>query len=179
MPQRYMRLEELLDHIDDPLRSGCKRVLADNRTLFQEAPGSSHNHQAWPGGYLDHIQEVLNIAVALYERLNALRALPFTLSDALLVLFLHDLEKPWAYERISDGNIKRKEVFKSKDAQQNFRSEKLREYGVRLTSEQENAMRYVEGELDHYTNRERVMSPLAAFCHLCDVASARLWVLST
>ncbi len=175
MSQSYLRLEDLLDQIDEPFRSGCRRILAENRTLFQIAPGSSHNHQAWTGGYLDHIQETLNIAVVLYERLNALRALPFFLSDALLILFLHDLEKPWAYEKDLEGNVNRREVFKSKSAQQRFRVEKLGEYGLRLTFEHENAMRYVEGELDHYTNRERVMSPLAAFCHLCDVASARLW----
>ena len=37
------------------------------------------------------------IAAVLHKEFSSLRPLPFTLSDALLVLFLHDLEKPWAY----------------------------------------------------------------------------------
>jgi predicted RNA-binding Zn-ribbon protein involved in translation (DUF1610 family) len=36
-------------------------------------------------------------------------------------------------------------------------------------------MRYVEGEFDDYSNQQRAMWPLAAFCHSCDVLSARLW----
>ena len=35
----------------------------------------------------------MNIAVVLYERLNSIRPLPFSLSDLLLVVYLHDVEK--------------------------------------------------------------------------------------
>jgi hypothetical protein len=52
---------------------------------------------------------------------------------------------------------------------------KLAEVGVVLPAALERAVRFVEGEGDLYTNRARGMSPLAAFCHMCDVASARLW----
>ena len=41
--------------------------------------------------------------------------------------------------------------------------------------EQWDALKYVEGEMGDYSARRRVMNPLAAFCHLCDVASARIW----
>jgi len=51
----------------------------------------------------------------------------------------------------------------------------LRESGIALTAAQENALRYVEGESHEYSNRHRTMGPLAAFCHLCDVTSARIW----
>ena len=36
-------------------------------------------------------------------------------------------------------------------------------------------LRYAEGELADYTNKRRMMGPLAAMAHMCDVASARLW----
>ena len=49
------------------------------------------------------------------------------------------------------------------------------ELDLHLTEEQRNGMKYVEGELDDYTNKKRSMGPLAAFCHVCDVTSARLW----
>ena len=56
-----------------------------------------------------------------------------------------------------------------------FARETLTSYGVQLTIEHENRLRYAEGELADYTNKQRRMGPLAAMAHMCDVASARLW----
>jgi hypothetical protein len=39
----------------------------------------------------------MNIAIELYKNLGSHRPLPFSLSDVLLILYLHDLEKPWKY----------------------------------------------------------------------------------
>jgi len=175
MQYRYFSVEKLIDMISEPNRSICARILIDNKQLFQKVQGASHNHQAWPGGYFDHVQEVMNIAVVLYQQMNALRPLPFTLSDALLVMFLHDIEKPWKYEIGADGKMKYKDSMKTKTEFREFRNKKLAEYGIALTAEQENGMKYVEGEHNDYTNLRRVMGELAAFCHLCDVTSARIW----
>lgn len=161
--------------IDDPQREICQKILEDNRKLFQTVQGASNNHQAWPGGYQDHVQEAMNLAIVFYEKMNSLRPLPFSLSDALLVLFLHDLEKPWKYEIGEDGKVKYKESMKTKTEFREFRNRKLKEYGLVLTEDQENGMKYVEGEHNDYTNKRRVMGSLAAFCHLCDVTSARVW----
>ncbi len=175
MDAKYRTTEQILELIDEPNRSACKRILAENRTLFQTVQGSTHNHQAWPGGYLDHIQEVMNVGCVFYAGLTALRPLPFSLSDVLLVLFLHDIEKPWKYEVGPDGCLQHIAALHTKEAQHEFRARKLRKYGIVLTQEQDNGLKYVEGELDDYTNRQRVMGPLAAFCHLADVTSARIW----
>ena len=59
----YRTIEELLDLIDEPNGSICKKILFDNRKLFQTVQGSTNNHQNWPGGYFDHVQEIMNIAV--------------------------------------------------------------------------------------------------------------------
>ncbi len=175
MKQKYFAVEQMIEMIDEPQRQICLRILSDNRALFQAVQGASNNHQAWPGGYQDHVQEAMNLAIAFYEKMNSLRPLSFSLSDALLVLFLHDLEKPWKYEIGKDGKIKYKDSMKTKDEFRGFRNKKLAEYGIVLTTEQENGMKYVEGEHNDYTSKRRVMGPLAAFCHLCDVASARIW----
>ncbi len=175
MQTTYRTIEQLIDLISEPNREICRRILSENRGLFQLVQGASNNHQAWPGGYFDHVQETMNIAAALYQQMNALRPLPFSLSDALLVLFLHDIEKPWKYEIGSDGKLKYKDELKTKSDCHEFRNRKLAEYGIILTENQENGMKYVEGEHNDYTNLRRVMGPLAAFCHLCDVTSARIW----
>lgn len=175
MKPSYYTIEQMLEMIDEPNRTACRRMLADNRKLFQAAQGSTNNHQNWPGGYFDHVQEIMNIAVVLYERLNSLRPLPFSLSDLLLVVYLHDVEKPWKYELREDGQLHHKATLQSKEDHQRFRMAKLAEYGISFTPEQENGMKYAEGELDDYTNRRRVMEPLACVAHMCDVCSARLW----
>ncbi len=171
----YYTIEEMIELIDEPNRAACARILKDNRQLFQTVPGSTNNHQAWAGGYFDHVQEIMNLAVVLYGQLNSIRPLPFSLSDLLLVTYLHDVEKPWKYELTTTGELVHKASMKTKQDHQQFRLAKLAEYGIKFTPEQENGMKYAEGELDDYTNKHRVMSPLACVAHMCDVASARLW----
>lgn len=175
MQHPYYTVEQMIEMIDEPNQSACAQILKENKKLFQTVQGSTHNHQAWSGGYFDHVQEIMNIVIVLYAKLNTLRPLPFTLSDALLVVFLHDIEKPWKYELEETGELRVIEALRPKEAQHVFRAQKLREYGIVLTEQQQNGMRYVEGEFDDYTNKERKMGPLAALCHLADVTSARIW----
>ena len=169
----YRSIEQMLGMIDEPNGSICYRILADNFVLFGISFGSSGNHQSWPGGYLDHVREVMNLGVVQYEVLDSIRPLPFSLSDLLLVLYLHDIEKPWRYE-VVDGRLQRRAGTESADRQA-FRMRKISEYGIVLTSEQENGIRYCEGEGADYSSGRRVMGPLACVAHMCDVASARLW----
>ncbi len=171
----YLSIEKLVSMIDGSNGRACMRILHENRRLFETSPGSTGNHQNWHGGYVDHVTDGMNVAVALYATLSSKRPLPFTLSDALLVFYLHDIEKPWRYAFGSDGQLRHRDGFKTKEDAHDFRAAKLKEYGIRLSTEQQNGLRYVEGELDDYSGRRRVMGPLAAFCHLCDVTGARIW----
>lgn len=165
---------ELTELIDEPNRSRCYEFLDDNKELLEKAVGSKANHQAWAGGYIDHVTEIMNIAVVLYEPLNEKRELPFSLSDALIVLFLHDLEKPWKYEE-SDGELNIKKEMEDRDYIKRFVQEKIRTYKFELTEEHWNGLNYVEGEIGSWTPGKRFMGPLAAFAHMCDVWSARGW----
>jgi hypothetical protein len=117
----------------------------------------------------------MNIAIVLYDRLDSIRPLPFSLSDLLLVVYLHDIEKPWKYELRADSKLHHRPGMETKEDHQKFRMEKLEEYGIRFTSDQENGMKYAEGEVSDYSNKKRTMGPLATVAHMCDVASARLW----
>lgn len=167
----YYSLEEMLGMIKEPAKSKCFRMLKENEEVFLQAAGASYNHQTWRGGYIDHLREAMNIAIVLYEAFNELRPLGFKLSDALLVIFLHDLEKPWRYTASKND----KKSLDKKEKRHDFRLNKIFEYGISLTKNQENAIRYIEGELSDYSPRRRVMNPLAAFCHLADITSARMW----
>jgi hypothetical protein len=157
---KYRTFNELLDLI--PEVAGKLQAFTES-PMCKDAAGSSHNHQAWKGGYLDHVTETMNIACWLYE--TSPRPLPFKLEETLVVLFLHDIEKPF----------KGQHVWPTKEDRRQFRETFIQQNQIGLTEEQKNALRYVEGEYDDYSNTERKMGPLAAFCHCCDIASARLW----
>lgn len=175
MKPPYFSIEQILEMIDEPNYSACLRIYSENYSIFQEARGSLRNHQAWVGGYLNHVQESLNIAILFYNLLNSIRSLNFSLSDALVVIFLHDIEKPWKYRKGKNGETEVIPELQTREARDKFRFQKIKDYGIVLSSEQENGLKYIEGEVSNYTNKERVMSPLAAFCHLADIVSARIW----
>lgn len=175
MPTPYYTIEEMLEMIEEPNRTACQNILNDNLELFKTAQGSMLNHHAWVGGYYDHIMEIMNIAIVLYERLNSLRPLPFSLSDLLLVLYLHDIEKPWRYDMGSDGKLDNKPHMDSPEKQHIFREKKLKEYGIKLTPEHENGIKYTEGEGKDYSMDKRVMNELACLAHMSDYCSARVY----
>lgn len=165
------RLQYLIEMIDEPNRSLCLKLYTDNKYIFDTSKGSNTKHQAWEGGYIDHITEVMNISIKQYDMMS-FRELPFSLSDALLVLFLHDLEKPWKYggDVISDSDF---ELLRFGNKE--FVKSKIDEYGFILTKEHLNALEYVHGEGSDYNPNTRVQGELAAFVHVCDVISARIW----
>ena len=170
----YISIEALIDLIDDPNGSICQKILTDNRPLFEKARGSTHNHQAWEGGYLDHVTDCMNYARHVYDFDAAFgRPMPFSRSDALLILFLHDLEKPWRIIVDDLGNVSNRLGLDTKEAFKKFREDKLDEYGLELTPYQLNALTYVEGELKDYSSTRRMMNELAMFCHRVDGWSAR------
>ncbi len=155
---RYLYL-----HVSDPHSEYLMEILENYKDEFEEAQGSSHNHQTWKGGYLDHVLETMKIAVKLYylkDQFN--REFEFTLSDALLVLFLHDIEKPF-------------KPFKDKEDRARFRQTFFDNWKWNFSDEVKNALKYVEGEGNDYSSENRIMGPLAAFCHCCDVISSRIW----
>ena len=174
MPQpRYYDLESAMGLIDEPNQTICKRLYEENRELIRKAQGSRANHQAWEGGYIDHITETMNLAICCYGVLSVARSLPFSLSDSLLALSLHDIEKPWKQagkvEGLEIGGVKKRSAIKD------FRNELIKKYGFELTDEHRNAIEYAEGEIDEYSPTQRMQGPLAAFVHACDVLSARMW----
>lgn len=176
MQPTYFTIEELISFINEPQRGVCQQILSEHRALFERTRGSTHNHQTWDGGYIDHITDGMNYAYHLYDFDASFgRPLPFSKSDALLVFFLHDLEKPWRIEVLADGTVRNRAGLDTKQAFKDFREQRLREYGLELTPAQHNGLTYVEGEMGDYSSQRRVMNELAAFCHKVDVWSARGW----
>src|SRR3990167_10960422 len=105
MKKKKFSLTSLLYKIEPKKRLVCNAILKDLSQEFNLYPGSMTKHQQWKGGYRDHVEEVMNIACALYEALDARRRLAFSLSDALFILFIHDLDKILRYKRVQNAYV--------------------------------------------------------------------------
>lgn len=171
----YRAMREMLAMLPDPNRSACLRLYDENEERFRTARGSTHNHQAWDGGYHGHVEDAMNYAILFYRAdASTGRPMPFVLEDALLAIFLHDLEKPWRFERGEDGAWTNTGLMRTKADRAEFRWRKIADYGIILTPQLVNAVTYAEGEGDDYRGDRRVMSELAGFVHMMDVMSARV-----
>ena len=62
-------VSDFLAALDDPRRDAIQRFHADHAQLFSTAKGSAEKHQAWPGGYLDHIGSCFRLAASAYSAL--------------------------------------------------------------------------------------------------------------
>ena len=117
---------------------------------------------------MDHVLETMKIASLLYVSMSKYRVLPFELHDALLVLFLHDLEKPFKY-------VEPKVVFNDDNEKKIFIFNLVNQFGIELQEEHRNALKYIHGEGDEYNQLIRIQGPLGAFVSMCDIVSARIW----
>jgi hypothetical protein len=171
----YRTILEMLEMMEEPYRTPCRRSYIENEKLFRTVRGSTHNHQTWLGGYHDHIEDAMNKALReVRDEIATGRPLPFTMTDALVAVYLHDFEKPWRFRLLPDGIWENTGTMQTKPERQAFREAKLAEYGIIVSPKIANAIRYAEGEGDDYRSDRRVMNELAALVHICDVYSARL-----
>ena len=128
------------------------------------------------GGYLDHIAEIFKISEGIYNIFPERQSI-IHFPDVLLVLYLHDIEKPFLFNYDKNGNfIIKDEKLNNKPAREAFRTKLIKKYELPLKEKHWHALKHVEGIRDqYYTPGDRVMSELGALCHLADMASARLW----
>jgi len=147
--------------------TGLVKLYTDERERILAAPASRKAHQAWLGGYVGHIHDMLVLARVSYSAIcSSVRPVPFLLSDANAAILLHDIEKPWKY-------VEPCVAMDTKDERQRFRETLCSQYELLLSDEVCNAIEYAEGEHHNYISGERTMGRLAAFVHSCDVMSAR------
>ena len=167
MPEIISYLHQLEEQYQNP----CIQLHNFFLEYCADAKWSSHNHQTRSGGYFDHIREILFYAHMLYPLYNKIQKLPFSLADAYLVLFLHDIEKPIKYTKNKDPQVLQLQGENNDAIRQNI----LQKFNIPLEEKHRHALKYIHGEGDDYSSTHRVMSPLGAFCHICDITSARIF----
>src|SRR3989344_8253138 len=149
--QKKQSLQKLISKMAPHQQSVCRGIMSDFKSKFDKIPGSLHNHQAWIGGYRDHVEEILNIACVVYTALNKKRKLDFTLGESLFVLFLHDLDKLYRYEICSDGSIISRD-YCSSNYLKSIRQMLHKKYKYVMRNEELDALKYVHGEGDSYSS---------------------------
>lgn len=166
----YLTFDQLVELVPPHTLIAVRRMMADHRDAIFAAPASAHNHQAWPGGYADHVTEIANIALVQYAALSALRPLPFTVGDVILVVLLHRFDRVFRYgpdkHYLAAGTVKQRH---------GLRDMLIRRYKISLSAQHVNALRYAEGEHDEHRRDRRAASPLAAFLQSSTLISSRVW----
>lgn len=169
----YDKLMEYLDSlVGEPCYNGLMKFHYEHEALIRKAKGSKSKHQAWDGGYVDHLVECLEIASKMFDSLGKIRQVPVEWNSVVKVLYLHDVEKMFKYSDLPHPNPGlAKDAIHAKDW---FYGHWLKEsYGVVLSDEERNALDNIHGEKEY--GEHRVAGRLAAFCHCCDMLSARMW----
>ena len=142
-------------------RAGLLKLYLENKERFDTAPGSKRKHQAWRGGYADHLSDVVEIGTRMHRTLSP----PIDLEDFVLVTFLHDLDKVFTY---TEPCLIIQDKFE-------FILDTAAAYGVSLTYPQMNALRYAHGEGGAHNPEYRIINELGAFLHAADILSARVF----
>jgi len=191
IPVKTDLLRPLLERLTGTRAEGLLRFHDDHIKEILVAKGSSHNHQYWSGGYHEHLLQCFTLAQDLYplllyrtaglpqvleERGSVTSPNPetgwfdFTIENAIVVLYLHDIEKIFKYglwpTRYSERLKTCKEAW--------YLGILPAKYNVWLEEKELNALEYIHGEGDDYRGDKRVMNRLAGFCHAIDVLSARV-----
>ena len=168
MDERFEALVDVAQDIPGQTGNGLVNLLRSERDRIIVAPASRKAHQAWPGGYIGHVHDMILLAHAIYGAISMQnRPLSFLLTDADAAILLHDIEKPWKYD---SANII---ALNTKQEREVFREHIIGKYEIQPSKDVWNAIKYAEGETTDYVPGKRKMGRLAAFVHSCDVMSAR------
>lgn len=141
-----------------------------NVLITSPASGKSHYHNAYPGGYIDHILRVMDCAIELsktYKRMGG--NINFTKQEIVFSALHHDLGKlgepnvPYYVDQDSDWHRKRGEFYKINDSIQYLKVPDrslmvLQSYGIGLTQTEWLSIKlsdglYYEGNNAYLTNQ--------------------------
>ncbi len=164
-------LYEIVSLVEAPNKDPVIDAYIQNAERIAVTPGSKTKHQAWKGGYLDHVVYATNYALALHKLDKEIGFNPdHTKGDIALVMLLHDFGKIVRYKKVNDGW----EYVENPDVtEREFFESVIQEHNFKLTKEQKNALEFIHGEGTKHTPEGRVMRPLAVVCHNADIWSAR------
>jgi hypothetical protein len=167
-------LAKLMQYVEaDPRAEQLKKLYSDYNEPLTLAPASAkvHFHNAFPGGYLDHILRVTETALKLASLYKTMEGdINFTKQELIFAALHHDLGKlgtldegPYYLDQDSDWHRKnRGEFYKHNEALQYMKAPErglwlLQSYGIQITMNEWLAIKlsdglYDEGSKSYYIN---------------------------
>jgi hypothetical protein len=179
----HLRLVDFLNNMQDPRKVKLIQIYNEHKDLFHISKGSNTKHQAWPGGYADHLTETFRVNQVTYEALaTGLRKPPFSKDSAIISLFFHDAEKLFKY---GPQNHTESNQWRALQIQKNLSWEDVKYLVIEaliceslesfFTQDERNALKYTHGEGSDYQKDKHVSCPLAAHVHHCDNTSSNIY----
>jgi len=176
-------IKEMLSEIaNEPIRRKMLVMHDEYQPQFDFFPASTRYHHSKKGDLGRHIKEVMNITLELYE------AHPTwydcTKDDAIIIGFIHDLEKIDGYTVAEDWQVRKGQMFQySKRPYVNMTARVVRmcaKWGVLLSDEVMNAITFAHGAWSvdlsspyAYVSSRDIL-PLGILIHTADMLSSQL-----
>lgn len=145
---RWEQLKPMYDVLQDEL-------------LIAPASGKVHFHNAFPGGYLDHILRVTDTALKIAGLYKGMEGdINFTKQELIFAAIHHDLGKlgnpdegPYYIDQDSDWHRKRGELYKQNENLQYMKAPErglflLQKYGIQVTQNEWLAIKLSDGLYD-------------------------------
>jgi hypothetical protein len=155
--QDYAKFMEYIEA--DPRAEKLKKMYVVLQDELTTAPASGRVdfHNAYPGGYLDHVLRVTESSLkvaSLYKTLNG--KVDFTKQELIFAALHHDLGKlgtedgPYYVSQDSDWHRKRGELYKHNDSIQYFKAPErglmmLQKHGIQITEKEWLAIKLSDG----------------------------------
>ena len=118
--ENYTRFMEFISQDSRSEKLKAMYEILHNELISAPASGKVHYHNAFPGGYLDHVLRVADTTLQLpsvYKKIGG--SIDFTKEEAIFAALHHDLGKlghplegPYYLEQDSDWHRKRGELYK-------------------------------------------------------------------
>lgn len=169
-----------------------KKMYESLRDELMTAPASSRTyfHNCFPGGYLDHILRVTEIALKLASTFKAVGGnIEFTKEEVVFSALHHDLGKlgdehgPYYLDQDSDWHRKRGELYKHNDSIQYFKVPErglvlLQKHGIAVTQNEWLSIKlsdglYCEGNASYLKNNG-MKTDLPYLIHWADNMATRV-----
>jgi hypothetical protein len=177
--QNYEKFMQLIEA--DPRAEELKKMyeVLNDQLITAPASGKVHYHNAFPGGYLDHILRVTETALKIAGLFKTMEGdINFDKQELIFAALHHDLGKlgtedgPYYVEQDSDWHRKRGELYKNNDNIQYMKPPErglmmLQKYGVKVTQNEWIAIKLSDGIYDE-GNKSYLMSysPYSMKCNL-------------
>jgi len=91
MENQFLDLHQIVQLVDQPNKDAIIESYVQNVERVAQTPGARKKHQAWDGGYLDHVVYATNYGIALHNLHKQIGfQVNYSESDIAIVMLLHD-----------------------------------------------------------------------------------------